>query len=69
MTTHTVPRKTNPTRIQLRKRTKDRLGQLIYNITVHIITVIVGSLGSINVEASTAAKVVCIVLALNVQTA
>lgn len=67
VSTHTVTSDTNPASIQLRESIKDSLGQFFSDVAVHVIASIVRCLSGIHVEASTRAKVICIVLALDVQ--
>jgi hypothetical protein len=69
MTTHTVPSNANPASIQLRESLEDNLRQFLSDITVHIIALVVGGLGSIDVETRARTKVISIVFALDVQAA
>lgn len=67
MSTHTVTGDTDATRVQLRESSKDRLRQLLGDVAVHVVAVLVGSLGGIDVEAGAGAKVICVILALDVE--
>ena len=67
MAAHTVTSDANPARIQLRESSKDSLGQLLRHVAVHVVSVVVRGLGSIDVEAGTGAKVPRIVLSRNIQ--
>lgn len=67
MSTHTMTRDAHSIRINLRKRLKNRLGQFLRDISVHVIASVVGSLCSIDVEPSSGAKVVCVVFAFDIQ--
>ena len=66
MSSHTMARNANPSLIDLRERRKHSLGQLLGDIGVHVVAVVVGRLGSVDVEASAGAEVVCVVFAFNV---
>lgn len=66
MPPHTMPRNANPPLIDLRERRKHSLGQFLGNVGVHVVAVVVGRLGSVDVEAGAGAKVVCVVFAFNV---
>lgn len=66
--THAVTSNANVTRVQLRESRKDSLRQLLADVAVHVVAGVVGSLGGVDVEASTGAKVIGVILALNVQT-
>lgn len=69
MSTHAVTGDTDATRVQLRESSKDRLRQLLGDVAVHVVTVLVGSLGGVDVEAGAGAKVIRVVLALDVEAA
>lgn len=69
MTTHTVTSNANPASIQLRESLEDNLGQFLSDIAIHIIALVIRSLGSINVETGARAEIISIILALNVQAA
>lgn len=69
MTTHAMTSNANPASIQLRESLEDNLRQLLSDIAVHIIALVVGGLGSIDIETRARTKVISIVLALDVQTA
>lgn len=66
MPSHTVSRNADPPLIDLRERRKHSLGQLLGDIGVHVVAVVVGRLGSVDVEASAGAEVVCVVFAFDV---
>jgi hypothetical protein len=67
---HTVAGDANPARIQLiGECIENSLDQLFSDIAVHVITGVVGGFGGVDVEAGTGAEVVCVVLALDVESA
>lgn len=68
MATHAVTSNANVVRVQLRERRKDSLRQLVADVAVHVVAGVVGGLGGVDVEASAGAKVIGVVLALDVQT-
>lgn len=67
MSTHTMARDTDTTRVQLRESGKHGLRQFFGNVAIHVVAGIVGSFGSINVESSAGTKVVGIIFTLNVE--
>lgn len=69
MPTHTMTGNTHPPRIKLGKRRKDRLGQFLGDVRVHVIAIVVGGLCSVDVEACAGAEVVRVVFALDVEAA
>lgn len=69
MPTHTMTGNTHPPRIQLGKRCKDRLGQFLGDVRVHVVAIVVGRLCGVDVEARAGAEVVCVVFALDVEAA
>lgn len=69
MAAHTVARDANPARIQLGECVENSLGQLLRHVGVHVIPVVVGGFGGVDVEARSGAEVVGIVFAFNVQSA
>lgn len=69
MTTHTMTRDTNSTRIQLRECLEDGLGQFLRHIGIHVIPIVIGGFGSVDVEAGSSTKVICIIFTLDVQSA
>lgn len=66
MPPHTMPRNANPPLINLWKRRKHSLGQLLGDVGVHVVAVVIGRLGSVDVEARAGAEVVCVVFAFDV---
>lgn len=66
MPTHTVTRDAHSAGVDLRKRLEDRLGQFVRDVSVHVVAGVVGSLGSVDVKASSGAKVVSVVFAFDV---
>lgn len=66
MPPHTMPRNANTLLIDLRERRKHSLGQFLGNVGVHVVAVVVGRLGSVDVEAGAGAEVVCVVFAFDV---
>lgn len=69
MPTHTMSRNTDPTTIELRERSKDRLRQFLRDIAVHVITRVVGGFSRVDVEASPRTKVISIIFAFDVEPA
>ena len=65
MTSHAMPRDANPTRVQLLEFFEKSCGQLFGNITVHFVALRPWIFGSINIESCSTAKVIRIVLALD----
>jgi hypothetical protein len=65
---HAVARDTDSARVQLRESLENNLWQLLSDIAVHVIALVVGSLGSINIETRAGTKVISIILAFDVQT-
>jgi hypothetical protein len=53
--------------VELWESSEDGLRQLLGDVAVHVITVVVGRLGGVDVEAGTGAEVIGIILAFNVQ--
>lgn len=69
MSTHAVSSDTDPARVQLlRESSEDSLGQFLGDVTVHVVASVVRSLSGIDVEAGARAKVVRIILTLDVET-
>lgn len=64
-----MSRNTNSLRVQLRKCRKNRLGQFVRDVSVHVVASVVGRLGCVDVEARSRAEVVGVVFALNVEAA
>jgi uncharacterized membrane protein YoaK (UPF0700 family) len=60
---------TDTARIKLGECSKDGLRQLLGDVAVHVVAGVVGGLCSVYVEASAGAKVVCVILALDVEAA
>ena len=69
MSTHTMTRNTHPLTIQLRKRSKHCRGQFLRDVRVHVISIVVGWLGRIDVEAGASAEVVAVGFAGDVEAA
>lgn len=67
VTAHTVTSDANPACIQLRESSKDSLGQLLRHVAVHVVSVVVRRLGSIDVETGAGTKIPRIILSGNVQ--
>jgi hypothetical protein len=57
VTTHTVSRNADPTRIQLRECRKDRLGEFLGDVGVHVVPIVVWGLCRVDVEAGARAEV------------
>lgn len=68
MSTHAVTSDAHFAGVELGESSKDGLGQLFGDIAVHVIAVVVGGVGGVDVEAGTGAEVIRVVLAFNVQT-
>lgn len=68
MPSHTVSGNTDTTGVQLRKSTEDSLWQFLSDIAIHVVAIVIGSLGGIDIKASAGAKIISIILALNVKT-
>lgn len=68
VSTHTVASDANAASVQLGEGCENGLRQLFGHVAVHVVAGVVGRFRGINVEAGTGAEVVCIVLALDVQT-
>lgn len=62
-----MSRNTYPPVIELRERRKDRPGQLLGDVGVHVIAGVVGRLDCVDVEARSGAEVVGVVFTLDVQ--
>lgn len=69
MSSHTMSRNANPPIIKLRERRKHSLGQFLGDVGVHVVAIVVGRLGSVDVEAGPCTEVVRVVLAFDVQSA
>lgn len=69
VTPHTMSRNANPTLVQLRKRLKDRLGEFLGDVGVHVIALVIRGLCRVDVEASAGAEVPGVVFAFDVQAA
>lgn len=69
VSTHAVAGDTDAVGVQLRESTKDSLRQLLGDVAVHVVAVVIRGLGSIDVETGAGAKIICIILALNVEAA
>lgn len=67
MAAHAVARDADTGRVELREVVKDRLGQLLRDIAVHLVSLVVGGLGRVDVEARAGAKVPRVILAFDVQ--
>lgn len=67
MSTHTVPKDTNPRPIDLLESVKDRLGELLRDVAVHFVALGPRFLGRVDVEAGAGAEVVGVVFALDFQ--
>jgi hypothetical protein len=57
MTTHTMSRNADLTRVELRKRRKDRLGKFLGDVGVHVVPIVVRCLCRVDVEAGARAEV------------
>lgn len=68
VTTHAVAGDTDAAGIQLGESLEDNFWQFLGDVAVHVIALVVGSLGGINVEARAGTKIIRIILALDVQT-
>ena len=64
MSTHTVPKDTDPLAIDLLEILEDGLGELGRDVAVHLIPLVPRRLGSIEIEAGAGAEIICIILAL-----
>lgn len=69
MSTHTMTRNTHPLTIQLRERGKYRSGQFLCDVRVHVVSVVVGRLGRVDIEARAGAEVVAVGFAGDVEAA
>ena len=69
MSTHAVAGDTHAAGVQLGESIEDSLGQFFGDVAVHVIAGVVRRLSGVDIEAGTGAKVVSIVLALDVQAA
>lgn len=69
VSTHAVAGDTDAAGVQLGESIKDSLWQLLSDVAVHVVAIVVGGLGGIDVEAGTGAEVICIVLALDIEAA
>lgn len=69
VSTHAVTRDADPTRIKLWKRRKDRLGEFLGDVGVHVVPLVVRSLCRVDVEAGAGAEVPRVILAFDVQAA
>lgn len=67
MSTHAVTCNADTARIQLRESSKYGLGQLLRHIGVHVVSSIVRSLGSVDVETGSSPEVPGVVFALDVK--
>ena len=67
MATHAVPGNADPAAVELRKGGEQGLWKFLGDIRVHVVALIIGLLGGVNVETCTGTKVVSIILALDVQ--
>lgn len=67
MPSHTMSCNTNPPVIELRERRKNRLGQLLGDVGVHVIAGVVGCFGCVDVEARSGAEIVGVVFTLDIQ--
>lgn len=67
--THAVASNADPAAVQHLEVLKQSLGELLRNVGVHVVALVVGLLGGIDVEAGARSKVVGVVLALDVQAA
>lgn len=65
---HAVSRDAHAAGVELREGGKDCLGQLLGDVSVHVVTIVVGGLGRVDVEAGPGAKVPGVVLALDIET-
>jgi hypothetical protein len=52
-----MSRNADLTRVELRKRRKDRLGEFLGDVGVHVVPVVVGGLCRVDVEAGARAEV------------
>ena len=52
-----MSRDADPARVELRKRRKDRLGEFLGDVGVHVVTGVVGGLCRVDVEAGARAEV------------
>ena len=52
-----MSRDADPTRIELRKCLKDRLGEFFGDVGVHVVPVVVGGLCRVDVEAGARAEI------------
>jgi hypothetical protein len=67
MTAHTMTRDPDPTGVELREHPENGLGQLLRHIGVHVVAIVVGRLGRVDVEAGAGAEVVGVVFAFDVE--
>lgn len=69
MSTHAVASDTNAVGVQLRESVKDSPRQLLGDVAVHVVAVVIRSLGGIDVESCAGTKVIRVILALDVEAA
>lgn len=67
MASHAMSGDTDAGCIQLGESGEYGLGKLILDICVHVVTVIIWSLGCVNIESSTGTEVVSIILTLDTE--
>lgn len=67
MTAHAVARDADTGRVKLLEGSKDRLGQLLGDIAVHLVSLVVRGLSRVDVEACAGTKVPRVVLSFDVQ--
>lgn len=67
MSSHAVSGDADSFRIQLLERREQGLGKLLGNVGVHVVALVVGFLGGVDVETSARSKVISIVLAGNAE--
>jgi hypothetical protein len=59
----------DPAGIELGESIEDSLGQFFGDIAVHVVAGVVGGFSGVDVEAGSGAEIVCVVFALDVETA
>ena len=62
-----MPRDTNSTGVKLIECSEEGLGKLLCDIGIHIVTLVVGRLGSIYIESCAGAEIIGIVLSFDVE--